>query len=195
MILSGAQMNAPSMILLLTSDLVSTFSRFQIQRCGLLLLVKGVGPASVAERAIALGHGRIALRRRAVAAAARRTHQDDVTAIEHVLPAVVDRDTVDLHVAEPAMLAAREAGRLELRALGHERREDRRIRLALEADVLPEAAAEAPAPARARSQALLVEEQGAVALGHLDRRRRDVARPGEDALARSEEHTSELQSL
>src|SRR5206468_6824547 len=90
--------------------------------------------ASVAERPIALGHGRIALRRRAVAAAARRAHQNDVAALEHVLPAVVDRDAVDLYVAEPAVLAAREAGRLELRALGHERREDRRVRLALEAD-------------------------------------------------------------
>src|SRR5262249_40405068 len=109
--------------------------------------------SSVAERSISLSHGRIALRRRAVAAAARRAHQDDIAALEHVLLAVVDRDAVDLHVAEPTGLAAREAGRLELRPLGHERREDRRVRLALEADVLPEAAAEAPGAARARAQA------------------------------------------
>src|SRR6185436_2245083 len=138
--------------------------------------------ASVAERSIALGHGRITLGRRAVAAAARRAHQDDVTALEHVLLAVVDRDAIDLHVAEPAGLAAGEAGRLELRALGHERGEDRRVGFALEADVLPEAAAEAPGAARARTQTLLVEEERAVALGHLDRRGRDVAGPGEDAL-------------
>src|SRR5206468_5812357 len=120
--------------------------------------------ASVAERPIALGHGRIALRRRAVAAAARRAHQNDVAALEHVLPAVVDRDAVDLYVAEPAVLAAREAGRLELRALGHERREDRRVRLALEADVLPGLASAPRIHASTRRGARICASRGRAAL-------------------------------
>jgi len=89
------------------------------------------------------------LHRRAVAAAARCPHQDDVAAVENVLAAVVDRDAVDLHVTEPPVVAAREARRPKLRALGHERRDDRRVRLALEADVLAEPAAEAAGAARA----------------------------------------------
>src|SRR5262245_30941361 len=140
-------------------------------------------PLSIAERATALGRGRIALCDWTIPATAWRPHQHDVAALEHVLAAIVDRDAVDLHVAEPAVLAARETGRRELRALGHERGDDRCVRLAFEHDVLPEPTAEPAGAARARGQPLLVEEQRAVALGHLDRRGRDVARPGEHVLA------------
>src|SRR5262245_37109547 len=138
---------------------------------------------SIAERAIALGRCRIASRHRPVAATARRAHQHDVAALEHVLAAVVDRDAVDLHVTEAAVAAARESWRGELRALGHERGDDWHVRLALEHDVLSEPAAKPAGAARARGQPLLAEEERAVALGHLDRRRRDVARPGEHVLA------------
>src|SRR5207245_1157647 len=102
----------------------------------------------IAESAVALGERGFALRGRAVTAGARRAHQHDVTALEDVLAAVVDRDPVDLDVAEPAVATAREARRRELRALGHERGDDRRVRLALEDDVLAEPDAEAAGPAR-----------------------------------------------
>src|SRR5207253_6945235 len=89
----------------------------------------------IAESAVAPGERGFTLRGRAVTAGARRAHQHDVTALEDVPAAVVDRDPVDLDVAEPAVATAREARRRELRALGHERGDDRRVRLALEDDV------------------------------------------------------------
>src|SRR6266704_1649460 len=81
----------------------------------------------VAERAVVLGERKVALCSGAVTAAARRPHQDDVAALEHVLAAVVDRAAVDLHVAQPAVVAAGEARCGELRTLGHEGRDDRRV--------------------------------------------------------------------
>src|SRR4029450_6226214 len=137
----------------------------------------------VAEPAVTLGQSGVALCGRTMAAGARRPYEHDVAALEHVLAPIIDRDAVDLHIAEPAVGAAGESRRGELRALGHERGHDRRVGLALEHDVLTEPAAEAAGAARARGQALLAKEERAVALGHLDRRRRDVARPREHVLA------------
>src|SRR5207249_1898448 len=179
MIRSGAQMNAPSITFASTRDLVSTFSRFQMPRRVCISVWQGTeksGPCSPEGC-------RVAPRDWTVAADARRSDQHDVAALEHVLAAVVDRDAVDLHVAQAAVDAAGEPGRRELRALGHERGDDRHRGLALEADVLAEPATELARAARAWPQSFFVEEERAVALGHLDRCRRDVARPREHALA------------
>ena len=61
----------------------------------------------VAERAIAAGQPGVASSGRAVAAAARRADEHGVSQLEDVLPAVVDRPTVQAHVAPPPVSAAR----------------------------------------------------------------------------------------
>src|SRR3990172_2749511 len=55
-------------------------------------------PGHVAQLAVAPGELRVALRRGAVAAAARRAHEDLVAAGEDVLAAVVDGAAVQTHV-------------------------------------------------------------------------------------------------
>src|SRR5262249_61661166 len=106
-----------------------------------------------------------------------------VAAGKHVLPPVVDAAAVDPHVAEPPGGAAFEAGSGEARALGHEAHDDRSLRLALDQHVLSEAAAKTTLPARPGTEPLVVEEERALSLRDLHRRRRDVARPREHALA------------
>jgi len=131
----------------------------------------------VAERGVALAQRPIARAGGAVAPAAGRADEHAVAPREDVLLAVVDAAAVDLDVAAPAGAAAGQARRGKRRPLGHDAQHDRPGRATLDQDVLTEPAAEAPAAARARPQALVVEEQGAVALGDLHRCRRDVARP------------------
>src|SRR5258708_4685977 len=137
----------------------------------------------VPQRPIARDECAIPLATRAVAAAARRAHEHAVAALQHVLLAVVDAGAVDADVAQAAGGAAGEAGGGELRALGHDAEHDGTRRAALDQDVLAQAAAEAAGAAGAGAQALVVEEERALALGHLDRRRRDGAGPREHVLA------------
>src|SRR5215470_6557346 len=137
----------------------------------------------VAALAVALAQLAGALAGGPVATATRRAHQHAIAVLQHVLAAVVHLLAVDAHVAEPAGAAARQARRGEARALGHEAHHDRALRLALDQRVLAEAAPEAAAPARAGPHSLVVEEERAVALGHLHRCARDVAGPREDVLA------------
>src|SRR5207245_8632303 len=73
------------------------------------------GSLRIAESAVALGERGFALRGRAVTAGARRAHQHEVTALEDVLAAVVDRDPGDLGASAPAGPTAREARRRAIR--------------------------------------------------------------------------------
>src|SRR5262249_3460532 len=140
-------------------------------------------PVVVAELAIAEAKCVVAGAGGAVAAAARRAHEDAIAALQHVLAAMIDLLVVDAHVAQAARGAAREAGGGAARPLRQEADHEGAHGAALEEHVRAEPAPPVPIAARARAQALVVEEKRAVALGHFHGRAGDIAGPGEDVLA------------
>src|SRR6185436_9056519 len=113
---------------------------------------------------IVLGGGRIALLRRAHAAAAGSAQQDALPRLEHHVFAVVHCGAIDADFSTRAGLPALHAGCRKAAALGHEDDADWRVRDHLELDLLPEPATIATRAAAVRAQLLPVHEQRAVAL-------------------------------
>src|SRR5215831_2378018 len=140
------------------------------------------GPGVVAELPVARTPGAVARASGAVAAAPWRAHEDAVATLQHVLAAMVDLLAVDAHVAQATRGACREAGGGETRPLRHKAHHDGADGAALEEHVLAEPAALAPVAARAGTQALVAEEEWAIALGHFHGCAGDVAGPGEHVL-------------
>src|SRR5262245_36483369 len=140
-------------------------------------------PLHVAHRPIVLRERRLTLGGLTMPSASGRAHEDLVTLGQDMLTTMVDAATVDSHVSCTAVGAAREAGRREARALGHEAHDDRALRLALDEDVLAETASESSGAARAGTETLVADVDRALPLGHLHRSRRDVAGPRQHVLA------------
>src|SRR5262249_36073364 len=137
----------------------------------------------VSHRAISRDVLRLALRGGPAAAPAWRADQDLVSLREHVLAAVVDAAAIEVHIARAAVSAAGEARGGKARALGHEAHDDRALRLALDQDVLTEAAAETARAAWARAETLVMGVGRALGVGHLPRPRGGIAGPREELLA------------
>src|SRR5437868_4966133 len=122
----------------------------------------------VTQFAVARARLRIALCRLAVAAAARRAQEQLVAAGEDNLRARIrQRLAVDEHFAERARAAARKARRGKLEPLGDEEDRQRRRVPVLEEYFLAKATAELAGASGARAQALVVRDEGRVALDDL----------------------------
>src|SRR5262249_33467681 len=100
-----------------------------------------------------------------------------VAAANKLRAAVIDRLAVDRHKAKPAGRAAAKPRRSDLGALDDKQCGDVLIAFDIDRDILAEPTAILPVAARAFTQPVVTEEDRVVALGDLDRRRRDVGRP------------------
>ena len=109
--------------------------------------------------------------------AAGSTEHDAVAAANKLRAAVVDCRAVDRHKAEPTGRAAAKSRGGDLGTLDDKQRRDIVIAFDVDRDILAEPATVLSVAARAFAQPLVAEEDRVVALGNLDRCRRDVRRP------------------